>query len=290
VPNWANPQALNRYSYVYNRPLVFHDPDGHIPAFVVTMGIGALVGGVAMGVAYAVTTDEFDWGEFATAAVVGIVAGALIGSGIGAVQGSAILAAGGVAVVSKTSLGAALAIGSGTGMASSGLGYMGANYYTKESFDTTDFLITSGVGAVEGGISACIGGVPGRIVVSGVAGVVESALIDRAHGRDVDWRRAAVSGGIGLAAGGAGEVSRSAVDLITGRAIASPGRSLGRSPVREISNMTEVAARQLSSYQELTRQATRVAQYRAARAVIVRTAVRDVAFETGKNIVERRWR
>jgi len=31
VPNYANPQALNRYSYVYNNPLRFNDPTGHVP-------------------------------------------------------------------------------------------------------------------------------------------------------------------------------------------------------------------------------------------------------------------
>ncbi|MEW6085938.1 MAG: RHS repeat-associated core domain-containing protein [Chloroflexota bacterium] len=31
VPNMANPQALNRYSYVFNRPLRYVDPSGNIP-------------------------------------------------------------------------------------------------------------------------------------------------------------------------------------------------------------------------------------------------------------------
>lgn len=34
IPNPANPQSLNRYSYVYNSPLKFHDPSGHTPAWV----------------------------------------------------------------------------------------------------------------------------------------------------------------------------------------------------------------------------------------------------------------
>ncbi len=32
VPNPANPQSLNRYSYVLNRPLVLTDPSGHMPS------------------------------------------------------------------------------------------------------------------------------------------------------------------------------------------------------------------------------------------------------------------
>jgi len=32
VPDYTNPQALNRYSYVYNNPLRYNDPSGHCPA------------------------------------------------------------------------------------------------------------------------------------------------------------------------------------------------------------------------------------------------------------------
>jgi RHS repeat-associated protein len=32
IPNLANPQALNRYAYVYNNPLRYRDPSGHCPS------------------------------------------------------------------------------------------------------------------------------------------------------------------------------------------------------------------------------------------------------------------
>ena len=45
IPNLYNPQALNRYSYCYNNPVNYEDPDGHIPYMVVTAATGALIGG-----------------------------------------------------------------------------------------------------------------------------------------------------------------------------------------------------------------------------------------------------
>jgi len=35
VPSLYNPQALNRFGYVYNRPVVFNDPTGHCPIICV---------------------------------------------------------------------------------------------------------------------------------------------------------------------------------------------------------------------------------------------------------------
>jgi RHS repeat-associated protein len=32
VPNTLNSQSLNRYSYVFNRPIIMNDPSGHVPA------------------------------------------------------------------------------------------------------------------------------------------------------------------------------------------------------------------------------------------------------------------
>jgi RHS repeat-associated protein len=44
VPEPGNPQALNRYAYVYNNPLRYTDPSGHVPVILVMMGIGAVSG------------------------------------------------------------------------------------------------------------------------------------------------------------------------------------------------------------------------------------------------------
>ena len=42
VPDYSNPQSLNRYAYVYNRPTVLADPDGHCP-LCVAIGVGVVV-------------------------------------------------------------------------------------------------------------------------------------------------------------------------------------------------------------------------------------------------------
>ncbi len=46
IPNIYNPQALNRYSYVYNNPYKYTDPDGHNPLLYVP---GVLFGAVLLG-------------------------------------------------------------------------------------------------------------------------------------------------------------------------------------------------------------------------------------------------
>ncbi|MGB9873160.1 MAG: hypothetical protein ACPLYD_16075, partial [Anaerolineae bacterium] len=281
VPEPGNPQALNRYAYVYNNPVRYTDSNGHI-AILATMGIGATVGGIAMGVIYAATTDQFQWSECMAAIGVGIIAGALIGSGIGLIQGAAI-AGGGAAIVATSPSLATIAIGAGTGMAASGGGYMVTNRFAGDSFDTTDFLIASGVGAVEGGVSATTGAV-GRVLVSGAAGIAGSAMNDWAHGRDVDWRRAAQSGGIGLVAGGVGEAAGSLFSALKGT-LDLPESKLG--PSIPVLDLRPLAWQQLGSYREITRQATEKAQWQAARHV-VRTVKRDILYQAGVDLVESR--
>jgi uncharacterized protein CbrC (UPF0167 family) len=42
VPEPGNPQALNRYAYVYNNPLRYTDPMGHCP-WCIAAGIALIV-------------------------------------------------------------------------------------------------------------------------------------------------------------------------------------------------------------------------------------------------------
>jgi hypothetical protein len=91
VPEPGNPQALNRYAYVYNNPLRYTDPSGHCP-WCIAIGFGVLIGaGVSYGVQVAanirqngLTVQAFtnvNWAVVGAGAVAGAVGGATFGLG-----------------------------------------------------------------------------------------------------------------------------------------------------------------------------------------------------------------
>ncbi|MBI2836599.1 MAG: RHS repeat-associated core domain-containing protein [Chloroflexi bacterium] len=60
VPYPANPQSLNRYSYVYNNPLTYRDEDGHFgPLAFVALG-GAVFAIIAIIATYSVSSSPQD--------------------------------------------------------------------------------------------------------------------------------------------------------------------------------------------------------------------------------------
>jgi RHS repeat-associated protein len=79
---WAHPlapQSANQYSFTLNNPYKFSDPSGNIPFFVVTGGIGALIGGVAAGIA----TYDSQKGGLAGINLMAVAAGAVVGGMVG---------------------------------------------------------------------------------------------------------------------------------------------------------------------------------------------------------------
>jgi RHS repeat-associated protein len=60
VPEPGNPQALNRYTYVYNNPLRYVDSSGHtplIPIIIGLIGLGLMMGGDSVDPNYDPTAD-----------------------------------------------------------------------------------------------------------------------------------------------------------------------------------------------------------------------------------------
>jgi RHS repeat-associated protein len=87
VPEPGNPQTLNRYAYVYNNPLRYTDPSGHVPVILVMMGIGAATGAlINYGVQVAANISQnglqvqaftnVNWAAVGASAVAGAVGGA----------------------------------------------------------------------------------------------------------------------------------------------------------------------------------------------------------------------
>lgn len=75
VPDFSDPQSLNRYIYCRNNPMMYVDPSGHTPWGAI---VGAIMGGVSAGI-------QTDW-DFESV-VVGVVVGAIAGA-VGDCSGS----------------------------------------------------------------------------------------------------------------------------------------------------------------------------------------------------------
>lgn len=101
VPSFANPQAFNRYSYVYNNPLKYTDPSGHWGIFsLIGAAIGAVVNTFAYGIGCHVSGQSMTMSGFVGAAVTGAIVGA--GFGFAAIAGV------------NTVVGGAITVGTGT--------------------------------------------------------------------------------------------------------------------------------------------------------------------------------
>ncbi len=169
IPDLSNPQGWNRYSYVTNRPVNFNDPDGHC-APVCTAILGAIAGAVVGGLAY--KFNESNSGhtgtsaEFWTAVGIGALAGGLIGSGLGAV-----------------------AVGAGTGMLGSQVGY---TVTAGKNYKTSAMVASSLIGGASGAFTAYVGGAKTlgattkfayKVGASALSGALQYETTELANGR-----------------------------------------------------------------------------------------------------------
>ncbi len=143
VPNFSDPQSLNRYSYCRNNPLIYVDPSGH--DFGLSILVGAIVGAIVSG-------SQSDWnpGAMLAGAVIGGAAGYMgfVGNTWGV---DAALAAG----WGKTST---IMVGAMTGGIAAGgtAGGLGAAYYGGDVGQ--GMLQGAGYGAISGAAFGGIGG------------------------------------------------------------------------------------------------------------------------------------
>jgi len=140
----ANPQQLNRYSYVLNNPVKSVDPTGHCP-----MCIGALIGG---GIDLAVqlvsnggNVEKVNWVQVGVSAAVGAT-----GVGLGG-------------VIANATKSVALNIALNT-VASAGVSAIGAEVQnraqealTPGQFASVDPVRAAATGAITGGVGAAVG-------------------------------------------------------------------------------------------------------------------------------------
>lgn len=144
VQDPSNTQSYNRYSYCWNNPLKYTDPDGEW----VHIAIGAVIGGaINLGVkAYQGKIDS--WGDGFAAFGIGAAAGAL-GAATG---GAAFTAAGGAAGGAGGFIAGSAGGLAGTAFASP-VQSIGNSLYFKDPFMTgKQFILGLGIGALTGGI------------------------------------------------------------------------------------------------------------------------------------------
>jgi RHS repeat-associated protein len=84
IPDPENPQAYNRYSYVYNNPLNHTDPSGHVPVPAIAIAISAVASALASGAAAKLSGAGMV--EVMLSAAIGAVSGGAGGAGTLAVR------------------------------------------------------------------------------------------------------------------------------------------------------------------------------------------------------------
>jgi RHS repeat-associated protein len=136
VPGAGNPQALNRYGYVFNNPLKYVDPTGHCPWCIFSAAAGAVVG---LGIYATSAGQNASWQGALASAGVGAAAGFLIGTGVGAAAGIVTLSS--VGSISGAALGST-AVTVGTAMASTQIGY---TMVARDQFDTYDMVANTAI-------------------------------------------------------------------------------------------------------------------------------------------------
>ena len=116
VPDWTDPQSLNRYAYCRNNPVMYVDPDGHV--FGIENVVGAVIGAISAGI-----QSGWDFDSIMVGASVGFVSSG-VASWAGGVTSASVASATGEAAIGEF---AGAVVGGAAGGANSGGMY--AAYY-----------------------------------------------------------------------------------------------------------------------------------------------------------------
>jgi len=202
IQDVLNSQSFNRYSYGFNNPLKYSDPDGEF-AVIASMLIGAAVGAAISGATYAVTvlvTDaQWDGQAFARSVAFGALGGAISGvfggfsSVIGLSQNFT------YNFLTNTAANFAVNLAQGNEVAATDLvgyfigGVLGAAYGNYSGVGNASKKLN---GVVNGFLEISYGAVKGA-VVNGFAGSINTALRggDPEEGFLTGARSGAISGG-----------------------------------------------------------------------------------------------
>ena len=165
VPDPGNPQALNRYIYCLNSPLIYEDPSGHfgiLAGIFVAAWIGAAVGGITSAlfggdVGKGMITGAISGATFYGAGTI-IEAGSLAGSAFTPIQQTGIHAAAGATSggINSSITGNNIGMGMVVGGISAGVGNFAGGYLPKNiGYQLVGRTI---IGGITGGIAAEIYG------------------------------------------------------------------------------------------------------------------------------------
>ena len=161
VPDAANTQGYNRYSYCYNNPLKYTDPDGNEPitlTILAVVALGTYLGGSSANNSYNPTKWNYSSGKTYAGMALGGGTALLATTGVGGVLAAGTISGGGNALIAGGNagdivsgsifgmMGAGIGLGVGTSVASTAM--MG-----KVSSKFWQAAISAGTGGFAGGFS-----------------------------------------------------------------------------------------------------------------------------------------
>jgi RHS repeat-associated protein len=188
IPDEADPQALNRYAYALNNPILYRDPSGHIVvtsigAFLAYKGARAAIGATVTGGTYllnAKRTGSFEWSQLLLTAGVGAATSTWMGKAAIATKGA------------KLTIGQKMARSAFISAEGHLLGKtIDRLWWEPEPIDSKDFVIeTVFGGGTEGIIGKTGAGKWGSRAISAASTSAESIAKDVAHGEPIGWKEA----------------------------------------------------------------------------------------------------